>query len=137
MPVPRRQLAHRPGTNKDPVCIGNSPFQRLEPIPHCRLGAGLIDGLEVNPPQRILFPDVPMRVLLHVDVQPNLEPGFSVDENDPMIMQPIVNLHIQVARTVQLLLWVAVNSFRRKASGGRQAVKRSRAFPHHRVITTI
>ena len=32
MPFAHRQLANRPGPNKNTVSIRNSPFQRLEPI---------------------------------------------------------------------------------------------------------
>jgi hypothetical protein len=81
-----RQLAHHPRPNKDPVSIRNSPFQRLEPISNRCLGRGFIDGLDIHCFQRIFFPYVPVPMLLHVYVQPDLEPGFGVDQNDPMIM---------------------------------------------------
>jgi hypothetical protein len=97
IPFTRRQLTNCPGPDKDPVSIRNSPFQRLEPIAQRQDGGGLIDGLNMNSSQRTTVSYVPVGVLLHVHVQPDLEPGFGVDKNDTMVMYAIVDFDIQSA----------------------------------------
>ena len=62
----RWQLGHGPRTNKNPVSIWNSPFQRLETVPDGGFCGKIIDGLNIDSPQRILFPNIPVLMLLHV-----------------------------------------------------------------------
>jgi hypothetical protein len=80
------------------------------------VGSGIIDWRDMNPAQNVSWPDVSLVMFLDMHVEPDLEPGFYVHQQDPMEMQPIVDSYIQQIRRLYPVLWVIGESYQdRKA----------------------